>query len=100
MAEIIEVNTSTLENDTDDIARELIAIRSDMSSMFNAVTELNTMWTGSANAAFTAQFTNDREMMEEMCKNLDGLVESLKFAKAEYEKCENQVLGTVRAIKL
>jgi len=100
MAEIIEVNTSTLAADTDDIENAVKAIRADMTQMFQEITELNTMWDGKANAAFTTQFVSDKEAMEELCKNIDSLVESLRFAKTEYDKCENQVHSTVAAIKI
>ena len=100
MAEIIEVNTRALAADTDDVENTVKAIRADMAQMFQEIMELKTMWDGKANAAFTTQFINDKESMEELCKNMDSLVDSMRFAKTEYDKCEDQVHSTVAAIKI
>jgi len=35
-----------------------------------------------------------------MCKEMDSLVESLTYAKWEYEKCESRVNAAVAAIRV
>ena len=67
--------------------------------MFDEIKELDSMWDGTANNAFNVQFQNDYEMMQEVCRNLKRLIDSLEFSKREYIKCEQQVDSAVRSMK-
>ena len=58
------------------------------------------MWDGPANIVFRQQFAKDREEFEAMCKEMESLIESLTYAKWEYEKCENQVSAAIAAIRI
>ena len=70
-----------------------------LKNMFQEIQTLNSMWKGAANQAFNVQFAQDYSTMEELISMMKQYAESLEYAAAEYETCENQVLETVRTLR-
>lgn len=99
MATNFEVNLSTLSSDINNARHSLDYIRKNVKGMFNEIKELDAMWDGDANAAFNVQFNSDYEMMLEVCKNIEKLINSMEFAKQEYARCENSVSSAVQAMR-
>lgn len=100
MAEIIEVNTSILNQDIADLEAALQKIKDKMNQMFYAVGELDQMWSGPANQVFRLQFNSDKESMTELCANIESMIESMRYARTEYDKCEAQVQSTIASIRI
>ena len=99
MAVHFEVDIQRLNHD---IERARVChkfLNDNLNTMFGEIKELDAMWDGQANNAFNIQFNNDYEMMKTVCSNLNKLIESLEYAKAEYLKCEQQVGSAVRSMK-
>ena len=96
----IGVNTSTLNSQADSIEKEVKAIRGDITRMYEAVQTLDSMWDGPASMAFKTQFNNDQQKMLELCDTIQSIVDSMKFAKKEYEDCENAVNGIIASIRV
>ncbi len=91
MADIIEVNITTLAQDIGDMQDTIKMIRDDMKGMFDSINELNTMWDGPAHLAFMMQFNTDKNRFEDLCESLDDVADSFDNAKNEYRKCEGTV---------
>lgn len=100
MADYIEVNIQTLEQDIKDMEEALKLVESDMTSMFESVNSLDTMWDGPANAAFNRQFLADKQTFEALCEAVDGIIDSMDNAKNSYRKCEATVKEEINRIKI
>ena len=96
----ITVNTSTLANDIDALQTTLVSARAQLDDMFNQVAELDTMWDGPANEEFNRQFGNDYENAKNLCKTIESIIECMKYARDQYNVCENEVSGIVSAITI
>lgn len=97
---VIETNTSTMARDIESLENKLKQIESQMKKMFTSIEELDKMWDGPSNAEFNRQFQQDYRMCEEMCGILRELINSLRHAKSEYEKCERNVEGVIQALRI
>lgn len=96
----IEVDTQQLERDKEAVKERLQQVQQALKKVYAQVEELDAMWDGPANIVFRQQFASDREEFETMCKEVESLIESLTYAKWEYEKCENQVNAAIAAIRI
>lgn len=96
----IEQNTDFLSDDISRLESEKAALERAMDEMFAAVRELDSTWEGSAKNGFEVQFQNDYEKCKELNKILESLIEKLRTARSEYDKCENEVGNIVRAIRI
>ena len=96
----IEVDTQQLERDKEAVKEGLQQVQQALKKVYAQVEELDAMWDGPANIVFRQQFASDREEFETMCKEVESLIESLTYAKWEYEKCENQVNAAIAAIRI
>ncbi|MDD6619665.1 MAG: WXG100 family type VII secretion target [Eubacteriales bacterium] len=99
MAKEFEVDVQRLGNDVEDARQNLQFLQSNLNKMFSDLQELDTMWDGDANEAFKVQVEVDREFMTDVCKNLKRILDSMDFAKAEYNRSENSVLSAVRSLR-
>ncbi len=86
----IEQNTDRLSDDIIRLEEEKAVLEKSIDAMFDAVKNLDTMWDGPANEAFRAQFQTDYQTCLEMNKTLGILIEKLRKAKEEYDKCESK----------
>lgn len=94
----IEMNTSTLAGDIENLEGLVKQLEAQMKKMFQSVEELDRMWDGPANAAFNEQFQSDYRTCEGMCATLTELIGSLRHAGEEYDKCEQNIDSIIRAI--
>lgn len=100
MADNIEVNITTLEQDAKSMSEVLKKIQNDMTSMFSLVQELDTMWDGPSNAVFVAQVKNDVTVFDAVCTAVDGVIDSMNNAKDSYRKCETAVGTEIDRIRI
>lgn len=100
MADYIEVNMTALEQDTKELRETLALVKNDMGAMFGTVQELDGMWDGPANEAFNRQFEADRQVLEELCKSVDDILDSMENAQKEYRKCEAGVREEIDKIRI
>ncbi|MDO5131595.1 MAG: WXG100 family type VII secretion target [Eubacteriales bacterium] len=96
----IEQNTDLLSDDIIRLEEAKDALESAVDAMFDAVKNLDTMWNGPANAAFNAQFQADYQTCREMNRTLGLLIEKLRNARSEYDKCESEVESLIREIRI
>lgn len=96
----IEQNTDYLSDDIVRLEEEKAVLEQSIDEMFAAVEELESTWEGPAKESFRSQFQSDYERCVEMNRTLGTLIEKLKTARTEYDKCEEEVGAIVRAIKV
>ncbi len=95
----VEVNTASLDRDTENIKRLLSRITTELNGMYDSVEHLNRMWTGEANKLFMKQFADDRAAMTNICSDVQNIIRSMESASKRYESGENQVRSAVDQIK-
>jgi len=100
MVKHIEIHTSALSSDINELTGQLQQVRNNMRTMYDSIAELNTMWEGPANDAFKAQFQIDYEMMQEVCGSVEQLISCMDYARINYDACESEVSAAVSAIKI
>ena len=100
MANEIEMDTSLLGRDIDNLENTLTQLETWIEKMFDTINKMDTMWKGPANNVFNVQFKNDYETCKTMCGILRELIGSLNHAKEEYDKCEQNVNNMIRSIKI
>lgn len=96
----IEQNTDYLSDDITRLEEEKAALEQAIDAMFAAVQELETTWKGPAKESFRIQFQNDYEKCSELNKTLESLIDRLRVAKNEYDRCENEVGNIVNSIRI
>lgn len=96
----IEINTVKLFQDIETLETDVEKFDNQMKKMFSSISELDAMWDGPASEAFKQQFQIDYQFCEEMSKVLKDLIESLKHAREEYDKCEQNVEDLICAIQI
>lgn len=99
MAVNFEVNLSNLNSDINNAHNSLNYIKKNIKGMYDEIKELDSMWDGEANDAFNVQFNSDYEVMLDVCKNIEAIINSMEFAKQEYTKCEGSISSAVQAMK-
>lgn len=96
----IATNTDTMGADIDVLEAALKNARDQLDKMFTEINELDTMWDGPANSEFNAQFAIDYETGKALCDTIESIIESVRNARTEYIKCENEVSGIISSIKI
>ena len=96
----ITIATALLAGDISSLKEALTAARERLKEMFEQVTELDAMWDGPANEEFVRQFGIDHENAVEMCNTVDALIQSMEFAKQEYDRCDAEINDIVGAIAI
>lgn len=94
----IEVNTDMLASDTNQLTQQLQTARQFIKTMSEDMVQLDSMWDGPANEAFMAQFNNDAQYAEELCKMVEKLIECMENAKKQYDTCEAEVSSLIASI--
>lgn len=93
------MNTYTLASDIESLQTELNMIKNDMDKMYDSVRLLDSMWDGPANAAFNEQFNNDQVEMMSFCETIQKVIDSVEYARKEYDNCEMQIGSKISSFK-
>lgn len=88
---IIRVDTEQLARDWRKVADRKERAEKELKKLYDEMLALNGMWQGSANAAMKASFAQDKEYFQDVCSDVQAMIDSLKFAEAEYCRCEQFV---------
>ncbi len=100
MANIVKINTDSLNSDISRIEQTERSIENVKNSINASIRSLNGMWQGPAHDKFEAQFAKDYEAMNEICEMLKDIIGNLKYARKGYDTCEDKVGDIVRSIKV
>jgi len=100
MSEVIEVNTSTLEQDVSFLNEQAALIKKNIYKMYAITDELNGMWEGPAKEAFVKNLQVDREKMIEALREAEHIVELINRAVEVYRKCELSVSEEIENLKI
>lgn len=94
------VDTNSFRSDVEEIREYINTVRNNVNDMFTSVQQLNGMWTGPANKAFTEKFINEKQMIEDYLKEIDGYVNRLESERISYNNCEQRALEMISAIRV
>lgn len=94
----LQINTDILKNDISKMNELTQKISSAVDDMNNSLTELNGMWSGPANTAFCEQFDKDSQNIKDYIQHLTNFFSQLSQERAEYDKCEQNVISAVHSI--
>lgn len=100
MANEIACSTSALGADIKEIQQAYESVVKNKDEVKAAVDALNGMWRGAAHDVFAASFANDYETISNLCQTINQIISCLNFARAEYDKCEQQVRDAVASIHI
>lgn len=100
MSEVIEVNTSILEQDVSLLNEHAALIKKNIYKMYRITDELNGMWVGPAKDAFVSNLYTERDEMIEALKEAERIVELINRAVEVYKKCELSVNEEIENLKL
>ena len=100
MADVVEVDISTLKSDVGEMQEKLTLVNNDMIAMFDAVEALDATWDGPASETFRMQFLADKQIFEELSTAVEGILNSIEHAVEQYTKCEAEVSSIIDGIKI
>ena len=95
----IEIDTELLQNNINSIEENINAAKNQIDTAYDGIRVLDTMWDGSANSAFNAQFASDYNRMIEICNAVADYYGKLREAKNQYIDGENRVSDIVSALR-
>lgn len=96
----IEISTQRLDADISKMQDGISDLSNSMNQVYRCLEALNTMWDGSANAAFVNQTRMDQILLTDLIKNLNDLVECMEYARGEYNRCNEDVNYKIAGIRL
>lgn len=100
MAEKIKINTKTLSNDTESLQKHLNQVQKKIEAMLDDVSEMNNMWSGSANDAFNRAFQEDIKLLMELSNSLQEIIYYEATARKEYDDCENKIASLIASMSV
>ncbi|MCC8151645.1 MAG: WXG100 family type VII secretion target [Lachnospiraceae bacterium] len=96
----IEVDTAKLNSDISELKSNTAQAKSRLQALKAELDELNTMWKGTANAAFQQAANQDYNLMQTMLTTMEELAACMENAKKEYNSCEQSVGSMVNSIRI
>lgn len=98
--EKLEIETTRLQKDIDDLRSHLRQIEQKGEQMMSGINALSQMWEGPAKEMFIAQFQSDYKSLQSMEDILETLIKNLEFAKENYDICETNVSSIISSIRI
>jgi uncharacterized protein YukE len=96
----IAVDTDILNSDIGELQMLLDSAKLQLDEMFNQIVELNTMWEGAAKEQLINQFELDYSNAKNIIETIESLIECMKYARNQYNSCENEIENLVNSIKI
>ena len=97
-AEKIRVNTNSLKATQSNIKSQLDGIQGSIGNIVSLMAALNSSWTGTAHDTFVAEVNEDIELLQNVCKGIQSIIDFEGNAVTEYNNCEQQVSGLIAQI--
>ena len=97
---VIATNTDIMSNDINELESTLHRISDELDRMFEQIMDLDRMWEGPANETFVAAFSEDMQYCTELKETVRSIIESMRNAKDEYNRCETEVGSAVASIRI
>lgn len=95
-----EVDTGQLAATHGSLQSALERVTTGQVRMYQAMETLESMWAGSAHDAFRSQFAADHQQMQELCREVQNVLELLDQARGAYESCDNEVQGWIARLQV
>ena len=95
-----EVETASLNSTVRSMEAELNKITTLASKLYTALEALDGMWVGAAHDSFAAQYAQDQQILDNMRKTIDGVIEGMDKARKKYDTCEQSVSNAIKKISI
>ena len=96
----LKVNLFALASTIDSMESEQTALQNQIRAMYDSISELNGMWTGTASNAFRARAAEDYEKLNEMLDAMKQILIEYRQAEQKYRNCEQEVAAAIAAIQV
>lgn len=95
----LSVDTDRLKGDVREAKADMDAIRESISRIFDEVNQLNGMWKGRANVAFTKTFKKDYARIKAIVKKINNDIDGIGRKNDELIRCENMVIDIASSLE-
>lgn len=95
-----EVYTDKVDSVARMMQQELDAVRQMKKQMYNSLEGLDGMWQGSAHDAFKIQYSNDNQIMTELCREIQEFIDCVNQSRKSYDECEQSVREQIARIQI
>lgn len=95
-----EVETASLDSTVRSMESELSKIATLTTQLYAALEALDGMWVGAAHDTFAAQYAGDQQILENMRRTIDGVIEGMDKARKQYDTCEQSVSNAIKKISI
>lgn len=96
----LEVNIDTLKSDITKLNSCKSTLQNRLAALSGGMSSLNDCWEGSAKQAYMTQYQADEDTLRDILTALDEFIQTLEYAREEYQTCENAVYSAVRSISI
>lgn len=96
----VEVNLPGLSSVIKEMETAQGTLQQQIRDTYESITELNSMWTGTAAATFQSRAGKDHEIMQSCIDELKKLTGLYRQASKDYQTCESKVASAVASIKV
>ena len=91
MSEYVEISTEKLSVDIGEMYLAIQTAEQEIGNIYDAISVLNTMWTGVANSRFNESFNADYEEAMVCLRNMKDFVARMDDCRRKYEQCESEI---------
>ena len=95
-----EVHTDRLAQAVTSMEEQLGDIDHIRQQIVNGFDALGGMWEGSAHDTFQAQYQEDDQLLQTFCQDIRMILSDMASARAEYDRCEEQVRDSIARIRI
>jgi len=96
----LEINVDALKNDIGSLNSYRSNLQSRIDELSDGMNSLNNSWDGTARQAYMIQYEADETTIRDILTALDEFIQTLEYARDEYQNCENAVNSAVKAIRI
>ncbi|MCD8076177.1 MAG: WXG100 family type VII secretion target [Lachnospiraceae bacterium] len=94
------INIDALKSDIGTLNSYRSNLQSRIEELSNSMNSLDSSWDGTAKQAYMTQYDADETTIRDILAALDEFIQTLEYARDEYQNCENAVNSAVKAIRI
>lgn len=95
-----EISTDALQRDIEELRTLSGQLKNNLRELNASMQALNQTWEGTAKTAYLAEYQEDQQQMEQLCKTVDEFIQTLVYAKGKYVNSDNSVRSAISQIRV
>lgn len=99
-SESIEINRERMCEDVRDMETYLSFVKEELEWIYLSIAELDAMWDNKVAEEYKRKLDSDYAKTQELLKDMDTLIDKMKYANASYNKCEEKIGKIIDAIQI